>query len=54
MVINTEEEYDAAVEEANGIYDMSDDPWGNPRFIELTDAISAWDDVHYPGGDFIE
>ena len=54
MIINSEEEYDAAVEEANGIHDMSDDPWENPRFIELTDAILAWDDVHYPGGVRVE
>jgi hypothetical protein len=56
MVINTEEEYKQATAQANAIIDDDSipDPWENPQFIEITNAMMAWEAIHYPEGEFPE
>jgi hypothetical protein len=54
MIISTEEEYRQATAKGNAIVDTDEDPWVNPEFIEITDAMMAWEAIHYPEGEITE
>jgi hypothetical protein len=54
VIINTEEEYRQATARGNAIVDGLGEPWSNPEFIEITDAMMAWEAIHYPEGEIPE